>query len=53
MPATDVLNNVTAVAVNTRQQTWRDADSFRAFLVETLRSLGYKHSAVRRFVLTR
>jgi hypothetical protein len=52
-PATDVLNNVTATAVNTRQQTWRDADSFRAFLETTLRSLGFRHFAVRRIVLTR
>jgi hypothetical protein len=52
-PATDVLNNATALAVNARRQSWNDADSFGRFLDETLRSLGFKHFSVRRIPLSR
>jgi hypothetical protein len=52
-PAGDLLHDKTDFAVKTGQQTWRDADSFRTFLEETLRSLGFRHFAVRRIVLTR
>jgi hypothetical protein len=52
-PARDLLHDKTDLLVKTRQQSWHDADSYRAYLDEALRSLGFRHFAVRRIVLTR
>lgn len=52
-PASDVLNDAVVAAVNGGRRNWNDADSFRRFLEETLRSLGYNRFSIRVIPLTR